>query len=98
MASKQTSGAAALRYATALVEIAADSKNIDSVEQDLNDIEAMMAASEDLQNLIKSPLISCDQQKNAILALAQKAKFQDITANFLCLLAQIVALACCRSS
>ena len=88
MASQQTSGAAALRYATALVEIAADSKNIDSVEQDLNDLEAMMAGSEDLQNLIKSPLMSRQQQHNAIVAVAEKAKFQVITANFLCLLAQ----------
>jgi F-type H+-transporting ATPase subunit delta len=88
VASQQTSGAAALRYATALVEIAADSKNIDSVEQDLNDLEAMMAGSEDLQNLIKSPLMSRQQQHNAIVAVAEKAKFQVITANFLCLLAQ----------
>lgn len=88
MASKQTSGVAALRYATALVEIAADSKKIDAVEQDLNDMEAMMLASEDLQNLVKSPLISRFQQQNAIATVAQKAKFQDITTNFLCLLAQ----------
>jgi len=88
VASKQTSGAAALRYATALVEIAVDSKNIDAVEQDLNDLEAMVAGSTDLQDLIKSPLISRHQQQQAILAIAQKAKFQDITANFLSLLAQ----------
>lgn len=88
MASKQTSGAAALRYATALVEIAADSKRIDAVEQDLNDLEAMLATSPDLQILIKSPLISRVEQQKSIKAIAQKAKFQDITANFLSLLAQ----------
>ncbi len=92
VASKQTSGAAALRYATALVEIAADSSNgagkIDSVEQDLNDLEAMMASSIDLQTLIKSPLVSRIQQQQAIQAIAEKAKFQDITVNFLSLLAQ----------
>lgn len=88
MASKQTSGAAALRYATALVEIAADSKRIDAVEQDLNDLEAMVANSSDLQILIKSPLISRVEQQKSIEAIAQKAKFQDITTNFLSLLAQ----------
>ena len=88
MASKQTSGAAALRYATALVDIAGESKKIDSVEQDLRDLSAMIAASADLQTLIKSPLISRKEQQEAVQAIAKKAKFQDITANFLSLLAQ----------
>ncbi|MCI5060748.1 MAG: F0F1 ATP synthase subunit delta [Alphaproteobacteria bacterium] len=88
MASKQTSGAAALRYATALVDIAGESKKIDSVEQDLRDLSAMIAASSDFQTLIKSPLISRKEQQDAVQAIAKKAKFQDITVNFLSLLAQ----------
>ena len=88
MASKQTSGAAAIRYATALVEIAANAKKIDSVETDLNELEAMIQGSTDLQNLLKSPLISREDQQASIVAIAQKAKFQDITTNFLNLLAQ----------
>lgn len=88
MASKKTSGAAALRYATALVDIAQDSNKIDAVEKDLNDLEAMVSGSEDLQNMIRSPLISRSQQQQAMQALAAKAKFQDITSNFLALLAQ----------
>lgn len=88
MSSKNTSGAAALRYATALVEIASDSKKIDAVEQDLKDLEAMINASDDLRILIKSPLVSRVQQQEAIQVIAKKAKFQDITVNFLSLLAQ----------
>ncbi len=88
MASKQTSGAAALRYATALVDIAQDSNKIDAVEQDLNDLEAMLSQSEDLQNLMLSPIVSRQQQQEAIQAIAKSAKFQDITSNFLALLAQ----------
>ena len=88
MASKQTSGAAALRYATALVDIAAETGKIDAVEKDLNDLEAMIAASDDLQTLIHSPLLSRGQQQEAVQAIAAKAKFQDITSNFLALLAQ----------
>lgn len=88
MASKQSSGAAALRYATALVDIAQDSKKIDAVEQDLNDLESMVRGSCDLQRLIASPLISRTQQQNAMQDIAAKAKFQDITSNFLALLAQ----------
>ena len=92
MASKQTSaknaGPAALRYATALVDIAQESNKIDAVEQDLNDLEAMIAASADLRRLIRSPLISRTQQQEAVQAIAASAKFQDITSNFLALLAQ----------
>lgn len=88
MASKQTSGAAALRYATALVDIAVETGKIDAVEKDLNDLEAMIAASEDLQTLIHSPLLSRVQQQEAVQAIAAKAKFQGITSNFLALLAQ----------
>lgn len=88
MASNTTSGAAALRYATALVDIAEESGKIDAVEQDLNALEAMIAESQDLQTMIRSPLISRKNQQEAIQALAAKAKFQDITSNFLALLAQ----------
>ncbi|MAZ76696.1 MAG: F0F1 ATP synthase subunit delta [Micavibrio sp.] len=88
MASEQTSGATALRYATALVDTAYDSKKNDAVEKDLHELSAMIDASADLQNLIKSPLISRQEQQNAVMALAKKAKFQDVTANFLALLAQ----------
>lgn len=88
MASKQTSGAAALRYATAFVDIAIESKKTDAIEKDLNDLAAMIEGSSDLQNLIQSPLVSREEQQKAIVEIANKAKFQDITANFLALLAQ----------
>jgi F-type H+-transporting ATPase subunit delta len=88
VASEQTSGAAALRYATALVDTAFDSKKNEAVETDLRELSVMIEGSTDLQNLIKSPLISRQEQQNAVVALAKKAKFQDVTANFLALLAQ----------
>lgn len=88
MASKQTSGATALRYATALVDIAEESGKTSAVEKDLYAFEAMMAESDDLWRAIQSPLISRAQKQNAMQALASKAGFQDITSNFLALLAQ----------
>lgn len=88
MASKKTSGAAALRYATALVDIATDSKKTEPVEKDLNALEGMIAASSDLQKLISSPVISRQDQAKAVVAIAAKAGFQDITSNFLALLAK----------
>jgi F-type H+-transporting ATPase subunit delta len=88
VASKTNSGAAALRYATALIDTAEQSKKIDAVEKDLNDLEAMISDSTDLQNMMRSPLISADEKVKAVQAISKKAKFQDITANFLALLAQ----------
>lgn len=88
MASRQTSGAAALRYATALVDTAVEAGSLDAVEQDLKDFEGMLSASEDLQNLICSPLIKRGQQRDAMVAVAQKAKFNSLTQNFLALLAE----------
>lgn len=88
MASNNISGAVAVRYATALLEVATESKKIDSVEKDLNDLESMITESADLQRMISSPLSSRDNQIQAISSIAKKAKFNDITSNFLSLLAQ----------
>lgn len=87
MASQQTSGAAARRYASALVDTAINAKSLEAVEQDLKDFEAMLAGSNDLQTLIRSPLFNRDQQSRAMEAIADKAKFNPITRNFLQLLA-----------
>ncbi|NQZ13228.1 MAG: F0F1 ATP synthase subunit delta [Alphaproteobacteria bacterium] len=88
MASKQTSGVAALRYATAFVDTALESKKTDAIEKDLNDLAAMIEGSSDLQKLIQSPLVSREGQQKCVQEVAKKAKFQDITANLLSLLAQ----------
>lgn len=87
MASQQTSGAAARRYATALVDTAIHAKSLEAVEQDLKDFEAMIAGSAELQSLIRSPLFNRTQQAAAMAAIADKAKFNPITRNFLQLLA-----------
>ncbi len=56
MASKNTSGLAAMRYATAFVDTAEAKKATDSIVQDINDLEAMLNDSNDFQSFIKSPL------------------------------------------
>ncbi len=88
MASNKTSGVVAMRYASAFVDSAIESQKSDAIEKDLQEFAMMIAGSEDLKTFIKSPLISRLYQQEAIMALAKKAKFQDITANFLALLAQ----------
>lgn len=88
MASNKTSGVVAMRYASAFVDSAIESQKSDAIEKDLQEFAMMIAGSEDLKTFIKSPLISRLDQQEAITALSKKAKFQDITANFLALLAQ----------
>ncbi|MEM7617876.1 MAG: F0F1 ATP synthase subunit delta [Pseudomonadota bacterium] len=88
MASKKTSGVTAMRYATALIDTAESHKKIDDVAQDIQDIEAMLNDSEDFRSFVKSPLISIEEKSKTVEAIAAKAKLQDITTNFLKLLAE----------
>lgn len=88
MASQNTSGAAALRYATALVDIAIESGKADAVEKDLIAFQNALNDSQDLRQLTQSPLISRQDKQASVQAIAARAKFQDITSNFLALLAQ----------
>ena len=78
----------AKRYVKALVDLAQESKALDSVDGDFKDLGAMVASSDDLQYLIRSPLIAKDKQIAAIDALSAKAKFHTLTANFLRVLVQ----------
>lgn len=82
------SSAAARRYATALIDTALESKALDAIEKDLGDLSAMISASDDLQDVLHSPLFKRAEQGKALTALADKAKFHDLTKNFLSLLAE----------
>lgn len=82
------SGLVAKRYAAALLDMAAEAKIVEKVEQDLLDLQAMLEASDDLQRLVSNPLMTREQQQKAIMALSEKAKFQVLTANFLGVLAE----------
>lgn len=77
----------AVRYASALIEMADDSKVLDKIEQDMADLDKMMESSADLSSVIRNPLISKQQKQAAIEAIASKAKFQDLTTKFLSVLA-----------
>lgn len=53
------------------------------VDRDFKDLSAMIDASAELQSLLRSPLTNRQQQKNGVLALAEQAKFCQLTARFL---------------
>jgi F-type H+-transporting ATPase subunit delta len=84
----ETTGLIAERYASALYELADEAKALDKVAADLKAAKAMMAASQDLVRLIRSPVLGRSDQAKAVTALADKAGFHDLSKRFLGTLAQ----------
>jgi len=71
------------RYATALFELADDEKQLDAVAGDLASIGAMLDDSADMQRLIRSPVISRDDQLGAMEAILVAAEVSQLTRNFI---------------
>ena len=70
------------RYASALFELAEESKAQDQVSGDLDTLAAMIDESEDLRRLIRSPVIPREDQARALQALLEKAEVGAMTRNF----------------
>jgi len=71
------------RYASALFELASESSNIEGIERDLVNFQALLDESPDLMRLVRSPVIAADDQSKAIAAVLDKAGIGGLTANFL---------------
>lgn len=84
MAGKDTiiSGMAG-RYANALFELALEDKAVDAVKKDLEQFDAMVASSTDLNRLVRSPVFGVDDQLKALSAILDKAGIQGLAGNFL---------------
>ncbi|HJZ45332.1 MAG TPA: F0F1 ATP synthase subunit delta [Hyphomicrobiaceae bacterium] len=76
------------RYAAALFELAKDQKQLEQVEGDLDSFQRMLDDSADLHRLVRSPVISAEDQARALGALLDKAKIGGLTANFFKLIAR----------
>jgi F-type H+-transporting ATPase subunit delta len=75
------------RYATALFELAEEQEVLDAVAGDLHGLRQLIAASADLGRLIRSPVVSREDQARALAAIAERAGFHELTRRFLGLLA-----------
>jgi F-type H+-transporting ATPase subunit delta len=75
------------RYASALFDLARDSKAIAKVESSLGTLESAMVQSDDLRRLLASPLIARAAASNAVKAVAGSLKLDMLTTNFLGVLA-----------
>jgi F-type H+-transporting ATPase subunit delta len=71
------------RYATALFELARDEKAVDAVKKDLDQFDALVSGSTDLNRLVRSPVFDADVQLRALSAILAKAGITGLAANFL---------------
>jgi F-type H+-transporting ATPase subunit delta len=75
------------RYAVALFDLAQEQDALDAVAGDLHRLRDLLAGSADLERLIRSPVVSRDEQARAITAIGERAGFAPLTLQFLGLLA-----------
>lgn len=75
------------RYATALFELALEDKVLDKVRADLDRFDQMIAGSDDLKRLVRSPVFTADEQVKALEPILQKAGIDGVSANFVKLVA-----------
>jgi F-type H+-transporting ATPase subunit delta len=75
------------RYASALFDLARDQRKIDSVGRSLDALASALVDSKEFGELVASPLVSRDEAGKAFAALAPKLGIDEITTNFLGVLA-----------
>ena len=76
------------RYAAALFELADERHELDTVANDVRELRAMLHGSADLMRLVRSPVLSRDEQGKAMAALAADAKLSKLTADFIAVVAR----------
>jgi F-type H+-transporting ATPase subunit delta len=80
--------ALAERYATALFDIADERRAFDQVATDLRQLRAMLAESADLVRLVRSPILSRQDQARAVEAVAEGAQLSPLVRDFLAVVAR----------
>jgi len=84
MASKLASGdLISDRYASALYDLAAEKKVVDSVLNDLSNLKIILKDNKELSLVIKSPLISSPDKLNIFNSLLKKIQANELTSTFL---------------
>jgi F-type H+-transporting ATPase subunit delta len=76
------------RYAAALFELADERHALDAVAGDLRELRAMLHESGDLIRLLRSPVLSREEQGKAVAALSERAGLSALTRDFLAVVAR----------
>jgi F-type H+-transporting ATPase subunit delta len=75
------------RYASALFALAQEQNAVDQVAADLQTFDRLVAESDDLQRLVRSPAFTAQEQSRALAAVLERAGVSGLAANFLKLVA-----------
>jgi F-type H+-transporting ATPase subunit delta len=78
----------ALRYATAVFELAAEERAIDSLSIDLAAVKKMLSQSAELRRAVRSPVFSREEQAKGMEAVLKQAGIGDLARKLVLLLAQ----------
>ena len=81
-------GGLALRYATAVFELAAEERAVDSLAADLVALKGLLQASPELARLVRSPIFSREEQAQGMEAVLAKAGTGPLARKLVLLLAQ----------
>jgi F-type H+-transporting ATPase subunit delta len=86
----ETAGVSGLaeRYAAALFDLADERRMLDEVASDLRQLRAMLEASGDLLRVIRSPILSRDEQGKAVAVVAERAGLSGLVRDFLAVVAR----------
>ena len=71
------------RYATALYDLALEQRAVDEVKADLDRFRALVAGSDDLKRLVRSPRWTAEQKGKALAALLNRAAIDGVAGTFL---------------
>ena len=75
------------RYATAIFELARETRKLDAVAADLGALTSMLNNSADLLRTVRSPVFTRTEQGAAMAAIVSRAGMDDLTQRFIALLA-----------
>lgn len=78
----------AVRYATALFDLAKEDRVLDAIADDLGRLKALHGESAELRRLIRSPVISREEQAAAMTAILDRAGASALTVKFVAVLAR----------
>jgi F-type H+-transporting ATPase subunit delta len=76
------------RYATALFELAQETRSVDQVGADLTKFQQLLDQSPDLKRLVRSPVFAAKEQVGALAAVCKEVGIGGTALNFLKLVAQ----------
>ena len=74
------------RYSRALFEVAEESNELKKVEEDIINFKNLLSSSKDIENFIKDPTQTLEQQNKMINLLSSKLEFTKCLKNFFLLL------------